>query len=137
MLLVCSETEQIPIKHELVEEYVSQEKNVYYITDIHLEDQMKEILCGNDIDFCNIKQKIHDFIEAKVNEMLSGIDDKTGILLVGGDVSHFVELYSFFINNCLGIGAEQLFPYWGIMNYGIFHLQIHLAPKHKEQFLKS
>lgn len=84
------------IMHELVENTGSAEKKVYYITDIHLEHQLKDFLSSDNIDYCNIQFSIAKFIDEKIAEMLSEVSDKHGILLIGGDVSHTKDLSSLF-----------------------------------------
>lgn len=67
-------------------------KNIYYITDIHLEHQMSIIADNGLIS----RRAVNDFIETKIKEMLEGIDDENALLLVGGDVAGSVWLSKIF-----------------------------------------
>ncbi|MDE7362950.1 MAG: metallophosphoesterase [Oscillospiraceae bacterium] len=87
---------QNSITHELVEISGSIGKMVFYITDIHLEHQLKDFWGSDNVDYCNIHFSIGKFIDEKIAEMLSEISDKHGILLIGGDVSHTKDLSSLF-----------------------------------------
>ena len=65
---------------------------VYYITDLHLEHQLREILCDGKADL----EKVESFIDLKIEEMLTDIHGTKNYLLIGGDVRHTKELVSFF-----------------------------------------
>lgn len=66
----------------------------YYISDIHIEHQLQDLLKKQNATY----QELYDAIDAKIQEMMSGIefDNTTGYLLVGGDVGHSKELVSLF-----------------------------------------
>lgn len=90
------ESRRKSITHELVEVTSSTGKNVYYITDIHLEHQMKDLLYSNDADYSDIENTIHKFVDKKISDMLSYADDENGVLLIGGDVSNSLKLSTIF-----------------------------------------
>ena len=65
---------------------------VYYISDLHLEHQIKGLVGSSSV-------KAQKKIRKKVLEMLATVprDQRTGILLVGGDVADCKELEGLFI----------------------------------------
>lgn len=65
---------------------------VYYITDLHLEHQLKDILVDGKIDY----EKINVFLDEKIQEMLSCVRDSQDYLLIGGDVGHTKGLVTMF-----------------------------------------
>lgn len=67
---------------------------IYYITDIHLEQQLKEVLDNGKVDY-NI---INDFLDEKIQEIVLSADEEQGYLLIGGDVGHTQELVTLFYN---------------------------------------
>lgn len=66
----------------------------YYISDIHLEHQLKAVMENDNTTY----QDLYDAIDNKIKEMLANIrfDDTTGYILVAGDVGHSKELVSLF-----------------------------------------
>lgn len=84
------------IYHYLSEETVSTTK-VYYITDLHLEHQLAKWA-----ELIAEKEKTHRevFLETlltqKIQEMLSDVDDRSSLLLIGGDVADSIGLSAMF-----------------------------------------
>lgn len=68
------------------------ERITYYITDIHLEHQFNNLTDKGDIYF----EKIINFLDNKISEMVSSAKSTNGVLLVGGDVSDSKELTTLF-----------------------------------------
>ena len=62
--------------------------NIYYISDIHIEHQLKELTADGEIS----EAELDSFISKKINEMLPREINNTAYLLVAGDVSHTKEL---------------------------------------------
>lgn len=63
-------------------------RTIYYITDIHLENQLKNI----DKNY----HKVCDFIDKKITEALPDKHSYNDILLIGGDVANNIELETLF-----------------------------------------
>lgn len=67
-------------------------KTFYYVTDIHLEHQLENVV------ECAIKEKklivqeVIQFMNQKIQEMVSTAEDNNATLLVGGDVAYCKEL---------------------------------------------
>lgn len=70
---------------------------VYYITDLHLEHQLKDILDDGKID----REKINAFLDEKIQEMLSSVRGSQDYLLIGGDVGHTKGLVTMFYKKIL------------------------------------
>ena len=66
----------------------------FYITDIHLEQQLKEVLDNGKVDY----DIINDFLDEKIQEIVLSADEEQGYLLIGGDVGHTQELVTLFYN---------------------------------------
>ena len=67
-------------------------KQVYYISDLHIELQLKDVLEKENCTFGDFSSAL----DKKIAEMISGIDDTSGYLLIAGDVGHskwIVELF--------------------------------------------
>ncbi len=75
---------------------------VYYISDLHIEHQLSELLRKETVTY----PEVYEAVDNKINEMLRGIefDTTTGYLLIGGDVGHTKELVSLFY--------DRLRRYW-------------------------
>lgn len=58
-------------------------QSIFYISDIHIEQQLKELSPDGVFSY----QECWDFIERKVNEMVSSAKSRNGILLIAGDVA--------------------------------------------------
>lgn len=67
-------------------------KTVYYISDLHIEHQLKEILEKDNCTFENIST----VLDQKIDEMISSANDTSGYLLVAGDVGHYKGIVSLF-----------------------------------------
>lgn len=63
-------------------------RSIYYISDIHLEHQLKAVLENLQIN----SAKINDFMDEKIHEMLSGVEGQDNYLLIAGDTGHTEEL---------------------------------------------
>ena len=88
-------TEQSMIKkHDLLDNGADSVPRVYYITDLHIEHQIPELFKNDS----STLQDLYDSLSCKIDEMLSGLNwnDKTGYLLVGGDVSCYKDIVSMF-----------------------------------------
>jgi hypothetical protein len=72
---------------------------VYYITDLHLDHQLKDILVDGKIDY----EKISSFLDEKIQEMLSSIQGSQDYLLIGGDVGHTKGLVTLFYRKLLKV----------------------------------
>lgn len=84
--LPSSETGGAIIYSFSVDEHIN--KTIYYISDIHLEHQLD--LQNQNYDTVN------NMISEKVQELVNSVDDKTGLLLIGGDVADSIELVQIF-----------------------------------------
>ena len=67
-------------------------KTLYYISDLHIEHQLKEILKKDNCTF----EDISNALDQKISEMVSSTNDTSGYLLVAGDVGHYKGLVSLF-----------------------------------------
>lgn len=65
---------------------------IFYVTDIHIEHQLKSHAEGGHLT----GTKIDSFISYKITEMLEGVTDKYSILLIGGDVAGSIPLTDLF-----------------------------------------
>lgn len=74
--------------------------SISYITDIHLEHQLNNIM---QLSLPEIKARIQD----KVSELISSVTDTKGILLIGGDVADSVELESLFYKQLTAFDGWQ------------------------------
>ncbi len=75
-------------------------RKVYYISDIHLEHQIKEVYKNN----AGILEDIKPYIEEKIKEMLPPDNDslqEDEYILVAGDVAHSYSLTRLFYNTLL------------------------------------
>lgn len=79
-------------KYDLTREKGRSSWTIYYITDIHLEHQVKEFVDRNGLSVENISH----FIDGKIQEMLSEMKRTSDVLLIGGDVADTKELVSLF-----------------------------------------
>ncbi|MBE6879345.1 MAG: DUF4116 domain-containing protein [Ruminococcaceae bacterium] len=83
--------ENVKIFHDLASGENSA-KTFYYVTDIHLEHQLKNVV------ECAIKEnkilvpEVIEFLDSKIQEMISTAKDNESTLLVGGDVAGCKEL---------------------------------------------
>ncbi len=68
------------------------ETNVYYISDIHIENQLMSEIKSSGTDSIEFIKELNK----RIAEMLSFAQDKTGILLVAGDVANYRELTKLF-----------------------------------------
>ncbi len=72
-------------------------QTIYYISDIHIEHQMSELIKGIEDQPIELqKQAIIDSVDEKVREMVNGANNAGGILLIGGDVADSVTLSRLF-----------------------------------------
>lgn len=109
----------LPIKYEnnarIVHDFANDDisaKKIYYITDIHLEHQIKPAIDKiiqeeNEVgEKLNIKLLIatDDFLNYKIQELVSSAEANGGILLIGGDVANNKELTIMFY--------EKLKSFW-------------------------
>jgi len=67
-------------------------KTVYYISDLHIEHQLKDILENDNCTF----EDVSTALDQKIAEMVSSVNDTSGYLLVAGDVGHYKGLVSLF-----------------------------------------
>lgn len=67
-------------------------KVFYYISDIHLEHQFKEVIKSSIQDKRMIFSEIMQFLNAKIQEMVSTAENNEDTILIGGDISHCQEL---------------------------------------------
>ncbi|MBR6046112.1 MAG: DUF4116 domain-containing protein [Ruminococcus sp.] len=65
---------------------------LYYVTDIHIEHQLKNHAEDGDLTGA----KIDSFISYKITEMLEGVTDKYSTLLIGGDVAGSIPITNLF-----------------------------------------
>ena len=119
-LLVKNDDENLCI-YDLAETDDSTIRTIYYVTDIHLENQLinhkkeqlkKQLKISNanlkdeDIDEflehiikisinANMNEEINNFLDEKLPELTSSVDTN-GVLLIGGDVSNSIELTTLF-----------------------------------------
>ena len=85
--------------HELATQTLVQK--IYYVTDIHIEHHLfwdenlaKEVHSHNSTFMKAII--IQEWVKKKIQEMISGIDNKNDLLLIGGDVSDDIQLSKLF-----------------------------------------
>ena len=65
---------------------------ISYITDLHLEHQLKDLLDNGKADY----KSIDTFLDEKIQEMASSVQGIGNYLLIGGDVGHTKELVTMF-----------------------------------------
>lgn len=98
--IVMAESQQSTIN--LLQMNNTNTRTIYYITDIHIENQMKSLIDKGETNYSTIS----NFIREKISEMLSGINStRNDILLIGGDVSHYMHLSGLFYQNLLWTGT--------------------------------
>lgn len=105
---------------------VNEIQKMYYISDIHLEHQLKQVTTANQID----NQTMIEFIDNKIQEMVMNTD-KQGILLVGGDVTDSVELSELFYR-------RLRYLWYGSIIYILGNHELwNIGPKTEEKTSKS
>lgn len=67
-------------------------KTFYYVTDIHLEHQLENVVESAVKEKKLIVQEVIQFLNQKIQEMVSTAEDNYATLLVGGDVAYCKEL---------------------------------------------
>ena len=67
-------------------------KTVYYISDLHIEHQLKEVLEKDNCTF----EDVSNALDQKISEMVSSVNDTSGYLLVAGDVGHYKRVVALF-----------------------------------------
>lgn len=67
-------------------------KTFYYVTDIHLEHQLENVVECAVKEKKLIVQEVIQFMNQKIQEMVSTAEDNNATLLVGGDVAYCKEL---------------------------------------------
>lgn len=104
--------EDIRVVHNLADEDVSS-KIIYYITDIHLEHQLMPLIekLGQESNerynasfHSTFFTAVDDFLDKKVQELITSAEDNNSLLLVGGDVASSEELAMLFY--------KKLSHYW-------------------------
>ena len=70
----------------------SPSKTVYYISDIHLEHQLRKLLEKGNVSY----RELSEAIDKKISEMMMSVNNHHGYLLVGGDVGHHKGLVTLF-----------------------------------------
>lgn len=84
------------IAHDFSENEIAT-RRIYYITDIHIEHQMSALIKEIEKQPSELQeQAILDFIKERISEMVSDINDRDDMLLIGGDVADSVQLSSLF-----------------------------------------
>ena len=83
-------------KHEISDKLIHSEKEIYYISDIHLEFQLQEVAKDAYYD----DKVISNFIKKKLENISKVNANSDSTLLIAGDVSHSVELTRLFFH-CL------------------------------------
>ena len=82
-----------PLSYDLSESAVGSFQKVYYISDIHVEHQIKE-LSDSKLSDDEIKKYLHN----KIKKMIDPIEGTNAILLIGGDVADSISWsYKFFM----------------------------------------
>lgn len=86
--LICNN-----VTHYLYEEDDELSQPIYYISDIHLEFQLRDQFGEGNVPLKDIENAINE----KINEMLIFFEHKErAVILIGGDVSHSLKLTSLF-----------------------------------------
>ena len=67
-------------------------KTVYYISDLHIEHQLKDVLENDSCTF----EDVSNALDQKIAEMVSSVNDTSGYLLVAGDVGHYKRVVALF-----------------------------------------
>lgn len=67
-------------------------KTFYYVTDIHLEHQLKKVVKDAVREKKMFVPEVLDFLNSEIQEMISTAEDNEATLLVGGDVAGCKEL---------------------------------------------
>ena len=75
-----------PLSYDLSESAVGSFQKVYYISDIHVEHQIKE-LSDSKLSDDEIKKYLHN----KIKKMIDPIEGTNAILLIGGDVADSIS----------------------------------------------
>ncbi len=92
-------------------------RDVFYISDIHIEHQLEAIHEKYRKDY----DEIEDFIYTKVSEMISSVNVKSGLLLIAGDIAHtplltgmfYKELYKQWNGKILSVLGNHELWYYG------------------------
>ena len=88
----------LPVYYEnetILHDFTIEEKDAktfYYVSDIHLEHQIKSIIEDAIQQNKLILPEVTQFLHKKMQEMISGVKDNESTLLVGGDVANCKEL---------------------------------------------
>lgn len=67
-------------------------KTVYYISDLHIEHQLKDILEKENCTF----EDVSTALDQKIAEMVSSVNDTSCYLLIAGDVGHYKRVVALF-----------------------------------------
>lgn len=99
-----------PLVHNTVPLSIDESRKIYYISDIHLENQLP--LDGKNTD------EIRDCIRSKVQELACSLDDSSGIILIAGDISYSVPLEHIFYSALNEVLQEHSnsFPGWKVIS---------------------
>lgn len=96
----ASDAELVPYNHNQIVSYdfvmncTDSAPKMFYITDIHIEHQFKELFTKENGSF----HELTEIIDLKLKDMISTLqwEDRIQYLLVGGDVSYSKEIVSLF-----------------------------------------
>lgn len=82
------------IAHDLASNDYASVQKVYYISDLHIEHQLRDIFERKDWNY----QELISSLDSKIREMLSEVryDESIRYLLIGGDVGHSKRIISLF-----------------------------------------
>lgn len=95
-----ADTKPVPVEdsiiraHDILDNGANSAPRVFYITDLHIEHQFSELFEHGNYTF----QDLYNALSERIDGMLSDLEwnDKTGYLLVGGDVSCSKDIVTMF-----------------------------------------
>ena len=90
---------------------------VYYITDIHLEHQLKQIASNGEMNF----KEVREFIKKKLDELIPKEHTIHDTLLIGGDVASSFRLTTLFYRELLRFWKGKIISILG--NHELWNIQ--------------
>lgn len=128
-------TDTTGIGHVFEEEDASSSR-VYYVSDIHIEHQLinnADLIARTESELR--EDYLKQIINGKINEMLVGVEDRTSLLLVAGDVADSVGLYGLFYNELLSCWEGPVISVLG--NHELWDGRIDMDNSNSESQIRS
>lgn len=92
--LIVPIEQNIAVSYDLMLNDDIPSKTVYYISDLHIEHQIEDVLGNNHCTF----EEVSTALDQKIAEMISSVNNTSGYLLIAGDVGYYKRVVSLFFH---------------------------------------